>query len=138
VSCACRIHSAIPQAWDWSGAAAAAHRPGEATTAGGTGSIEAARELAELQLAYHQMVSEAAAAALLATFDHGTALDLALDSLVRVRMRATRVLVSRLALLHGGACMVGRRTGVCIKASDIMLAAWAALRATIAFEGQVW
>ena len=72
----------LPPKWDWTGAAAAALQRQDGA---GTGSTEAVRELGDLQVAYHALVSCVVANDLLTTLRDGPALSRALDATILAR-----------------------------------------------------
>lgn len=72
----------LPPKWDWTGAAAAAL---QRQNGNGTGSTEAVRELGEIQVALHALVTCVVANDLLATLQDGPALSRAIDATILVR-----------------------------------------------------
>jgi hypothetical protein len=73
-----RVQEMLPQGWDWTGATAAAQ------DGGSTGSSEVARELGELQLAYHSLVTAIVTNNLLPTLQHSPALNHIMEASVLV------------------------------------------------------
>lgn len=74
----------MPVDWDWTGATAEAQRRQDGS--GGTGSTEAVRELSELQLGYHSLVSSIMTNSLLGTLQGSPALASAMSATVLVRV----------------------------------------------------
>jgi hypothetical protein len=71
----------MPTNWDWTGATAEAQRRQDGNS---TGSTEAVRELSELQLGYHSLVSSIMTNNLLGTLQGSPALSSAMSATVLV------------------------------------------------------